>query len=64
VWLKAQLENETGYQDFKDNQRKVQTNPGTVASWKFCADFSQKYFGAVSHVQVGFNFSTFLENEY
>ncbi|KAJ7654871.1 hypothetical protein B0H14DRAFT_2659412 [Mycena olivaceomarginata] len=46
VWLKAQLENETGYQDFKDNQRKVQTNPGTVASWKFCVDFSQKYFGA------------------
>ncbi|KAJ7723760.1 hypothetical protein B0H14DRAFT_3900141, partial [Mycena olivaceomarginata] len=51
AWLKAQLENETGYQDFKDNQRKVQMNPGTVASWKFCADFSQKYFGEVSHVQ-------------
>ncbi|KAJ7435440.1 hypothetical protein B0H11DRAFT_2367371, partial [Mycena galericulata] len=50
-WLKEQLKNTPGYQDFKRNQHRVQTNPGVVASWKFVSDFSDKYFGTQSRVQ-------------
>ncbi|KAJ7482810.1 hypothetical protein B0H11DRAFT_2417651 [Mycena galericulata] len=50
-WLKEQLKNTTGYEDFKHNQHRVQTNPGVVASWKFVSDFSDKYFGTQSRVQ-------------
>ncbi|KAJ7030849.1 hypothetical protein C8F04DRAFT_1365411 [Mycena alexandri] len=50
-WLKAQFETLPGYQDFRDNQRKVQTNPGIVRSWGFIANASETYFGKVSRVQ-------------
>ncbi|KAJ6482391.1 hypothetical protein DFH09DRAFT_1330334 [Mycena vulgaris] len=49
-WLTEQLHTTAGYQTFKDNQRKVQANPGVVASWKFIADFSTIHFGQVSRV--------------
>ncbi|KAJ7017765.1 hypothetical protein C8F04DRAFT_1331866 [Mycena alexandri] len=50
-WLKGKFETLPGYQEFRDNQRKVQTNPGIVRSWGFIANASETYFGKVSHVQ-------------
>ncbi|KAJ6558626.1 hypothetical protein DFH09DRAFT_1084139 [Mycena vulgaris] len=51
-WLTEQLKNTLGYEDFKNNQRKVQSNPGVATSWNFIANFSAAYFKQVSHVQV------------
>ncbi|KAJ6620585.1 hypothetical protein B0H10DRAFT_1791635, partial [Mycena sp. CBHHK59/15] len=49
-WLRIQLRDRPGYQDFKDNQRKVQMNPGVAASWMFIANFSSEFFGEPSHI--------------
>ncbi|KAJ7206741.1 hypothetical protein C8J57DRAFT_1614641 [Mycena rebaudengoi] len=49
-WLKGQLQNTPGYQNFKDNQRRVQTNTGVIESWKFIANFTDTHYGQGSHV--------------
>ncbi|KAJ7724892.1 hypothetical protein B0H16DRAFT_1698506 [Mycena metata] len=51
VWLREELKTLPGYQDFRDNQRKVQPNPGLVKSWGFIVNASETYFGTVSRVQ-------------
>jgi hypothetical protein len=51
-WLKEQLQNTPGYQNFKDNQRRVQTNTGVIESWKFIANFTDTHYGQGSHVPV------------
>ncbi|KAJ7665389.1 hypothetical protein DFH06DRAFT_1323783 [Mycena polygramma] len=49
-WLKEQLENTEGYDEFKSKQRRVQTNPGVVKQWKFIADFCDKHMKQPSRI--------------
>ncbi|KAJ7683092.1 hypothetical protein B0H17DRAFT_1137953 [Mycena rosella] len=50
-WLKEPLKITPGYQEFKANQHKVQTNPGVVVSWLFIANFSNTHVGQFSRVK-------------
>ncbi|KAJ6480028.1 hypothetical protein C8R47DRAFT_1285387 [Mycena vitilis] len=49
-WLKEQLENTEGYDEYKSKHRRVQNNPGVVKQWKFIADFCEKHMKQPSRV--------------
>ncbi|KAJ6628420.1 hypothetical protein B0H10DRAFT_1778157, partial [Mycena sp. CBHHK59/15] len=49
-WLAAEIKTLPGYSEFEEHRRKVQQNPGVVASWKFMALVSDTYFRQPSHI--------------
>ncbi|KAJ7660643.1 hypothetical protein B0H17DRAFT_954027, partial [Mycena rosella] len=49
-WLIAEIKTLPGYAEFEGSRRKVQNNPGVVASWNFMASVSETYYRQPSHI--------------